>query len=223
VYRHPESASQSHIVPASSYSELLMTRRGEQYPPYDVLSEPLKATGVTGASAKALLRTIQKLRSIRDRITAPGMFCSQLVATYFQIMGLPLWANGDLVPAQVSPNDLARQAIGAKGRRNDHSARRPTSKLVPVFGAVVKPQATQWLRDYRSFDPAELKHRSENGEDLDDHERHFLSGQLLRGIAEDGDAKAARLRRAGVPPPDVSASNLIENFESCPLVNESLE
>jgi hypothetical protein len=198
----------------------LVRRRGEQYPPYQVLSDALKVNGLIGASAKAVLRMIQKLRSRREPVTAPGLFCSQLVATYFQIMGLSLWVNGEAVPGEVNPNDLARPATETTRRRHDKGAP-PISKLVPVFGAVARPQPRQWLRDYRSFKVADLQHRRESGEELDDHEGYFLSGQILREYAKDWDANAALHRRAGVQAPDVSAARLAAEFENCPLKGNS--
>lgn len=149
VYRHPDigSISQDHF--AGALRRTMTHYYGRDYSYMSRLGRMAKANRV-------FRWVIQKYCEYKDRQLSehalPSVFCSELVAHFYDELGLPLFADGR-PPDDVSPTDLTH------------------SRLKPVSGVVVDPATLQgvptsapeqnaWLTALETHDPVANYHKS---------------------------------------------------------------
>jgi hypothetical protein len=102
VLRHPGMASVSEKARADALARL---RQREFYSDYSELARlPKLAVRAPAVLRRVAERTFGKFDGLVAPNRAPGAFCSELVAIYFEVLGLPLFPG--IVAGALSPNSL---------------------------------------------------------------------------------------------------------------------
>ena len=130
VLRHPELAQKPAADLRENLCDFWKRYRDLYYASADRLANPLRLPWPFGAITAIVLR--RKLRESRP--FGSGVFCSELVASFYRDNGLPLFAGRSRLsdwlarrwrPDQISPNDLSR------------------SVLTPVDDVIVQPDSVR--------------------------------------------------------------------------------
>ncbi|WP_407530466.1 hypothetical protein [Methylobacterium oryzisoli] len=155
IYRHPELEN----LPKAKFEAALKVVKdltyGQNYSEVNrlVVLAKLPLPELLAKPTKNLLIEIVRnfeRKSLHNKI--PGQFCSEIVASIYQEMGLPL-CGVNRVPASISPNDLAKSTLANVDSiiTSWHEIERfEVGSRTLNFGDIVVGQNSDWMADRRN-------------------------------------------------------------------------